>query len=226
VKLSEVERQYDRASKYYDAFSSIVLGGLLRAERYRERAVDLLGDIEGATVLDVGCGTARNFDLLVPRVGKDGQVVGLDLSRGMLDVARRRVAKRKWGNVELLSGDACSLERVAAPVDALISVWCYGLVDELDCALSRAIDVVRPGGRISIMVFVRSRAERGPLRYLHPIYEYAMQRSGIDRAGDTSDAKLVEKWGRGRALLRSRLEEYQEETYLFGTGAIFAGRKT
>jgi ubiquinone/menaquinone biosynthesis C-methylase UbiE len=226
MQLSEVERQYDRASKYYDAFSSLVLGGLLRAEKYRERAVELLGDLRGATVLDVGCGTGRNFGLLVPRVGEHGRVIGLDYSRGMLRVARRRVTRRKWRNIRLINGDASKLDGVDEPVDAVISVWCFGLVEDLDLVLNRAIGIVRPGGSVSIMVFVRSRPERGPLRHFYPIYGYAIQHSGLDRAGDLDDAKLRQKWRRGKALLRSRLDNYREEHYLLGTLAILAGRKS
>jgi ubiquinone/menaquinone biosynthesis C-methylase UbiE len=226
MQLSEVERQYDRASKYYDAFSSVVLGGLLRAERYRERAIELLGDVRGATVLDVGCGTGRNFGLLVPRVGEDGRVIGLDYSQGMLRVARRRVTRHKWRNIRLISGDASKLDGVDEPVDALISVWCFGLVEDLELVLNRAIGIVRPGGSVSIMVFVRSRPDRGPLRHFYPIYGYAIQRSGLDRAGDLDDAKLRQKWRRGKALLKSRLDDYREEHHLLGTLAILAGRKS
>ena len=61
MRLSEVSVNYDRASKYYDRLTDVVFGRVLGLERFRRRTIDLLGDITGATVLDVGCGTGRKF---------------------------------------------------------------------------------------------------------------------------------------------------------------------
>lgn len=223
--LRQVERQYDLAAKHYDRFSDVVFGRLLKIEKYRERALELLGDVEGATVLDVGCGTGRNFPWLATRVGERGRIIGLDYSQGMLNEARKRIDRQEWRNIELVRGDATALESVDRPVDALVSIWCYGIVHDLDAALHRAIDVVRPGGTLSIMVFGRAQAVRGPLRWLYPFYAGALRRTGMNPHEDLDDASVREKWRRGRELLASRLGELHEEHYLDGMGLILAARK-
>lgn len=225
MRLEEVPLNYDRAARWYDRLTDIVFGRILGLEKYRERTIDLLGDLRGSTVLDVGCGTGRNFPLLVPRLGEHGRIIALDYSEGMLEQARRRVEARGWRNVELVRGDAAKLEGVPEPVDAVVSVWCYGIVYDLEAALSRAVDVLRPGGRIAIMDFQRSRPDRGPLRWLYPLYSLALQRAGIDSAEDLDDAKLQAKWERGRRLLRARVRNLREETYSQGTGIILVGEK-
>lgn len=225
MRLEEVPTSYDRAAKWYDVLTGLVFGGVLRVEQYRRHAVEALGEIDGATVLDVGCGTGRNFPLLVPRVGARGRIVGIDYSNGMLERARRRVDARGWPNVELIRGDAVTLENVPDPVDAVVSVWCLGIVYDLEAALERIIDVLRPGGALAILDFQRTRPERGWLRRLYPLYSAALIRAGIDTAADLDDAKLRARWRRGRDVLESNLTGVEERTYLYGTGLLLHGRK-
>lgn len=225
MQLNEVTSNYDRASKYYDRVTDLVFGRLLGLESNRGRTLELLGDLEGATVLDVGCGTGRNFPYLVPRVGTRGRVVGLDFSEGMLGQARRRVERMGYSNVTLIQGDAVVLEGVPEPVDAVVSAWCYGIAYDLDAALNRALDVLRPGGRLAVMDFDRARPERGPLRPLYPVYSRMLRWAGIDTAEDLDDERLMGKWDRGRRILRARLSDLHEERYLSGTGIILAGTK-
>src|SRR5690606_1166773 len=121
-----------------------LLEGVLRLRRYRERTIDLLGELRGRTVLDVGCGTGPNFPLLAERVGPAGRVIGLDCSAGMLSMAARRIERHGWRNFELIRDDAVTLTRVEGPVDAVVSVWCYGYVDDLEAPLTRAVDLLAP----------------------------------------------------------------------------------
>lgn len=55
-----------------------------------ERGLALLGDLSGARVVDLGCGTGRLEGVLLPRLG-DGSVVAVDFSPAMLGEASRRL---------------------------------------------------------------------------------------------------------------------------------------
>lgn len=226
MRLDQVKQNYDRAAKYYDPLADVVFGRILGLEKYRQDVIERLGDLRGATVVDVGCGTGRNFPFLVPRVGEHGRVLGVDYSEGMLEQARGRVRRNGWPNVELLRADAATLEGVPEHVDALVGVWCYGIVYDLEKALNRAVDVLRPGGRIALMDFEKSRPDEGLLRWLYPIYSRALQFAGIDTAEDLDNAELQAKWKRGRQVLRTRLVDFREQTYLQDTGIIFSGAKS
>lgn len=225
MKLSEVRTNYDRAAKYYDALTDLVCDWILGLEKYREQTIDTLAELRGATVVDVGCGTGRSFSLLVSRVGQGGRIIGADYSAGMLEQARKRVRDQGWQNVELVCTDAAKLEGVPENVDAVISIWCYGIVDDLDAALRRAIELLRPGGRMAIMDFTKSIVDSGFLRWLYPIYSFALRHTGIDTAEDLDNAKLQAKWERGRDVMRAELIDLREKTYLRGTGIILSGRK-
>lgn len=225
MRLQEVQRNYDRASSWYDRWSDLVFGVLLGLDRERERTVEMLGPIRGGTIVDVGCGTGKNFPLLASRVGPSGRIVALDYSEGMLDQARKRIERVGWSNVELIRGDAVTLSGVPEMVDGVISVWCLGIVYDLTRALDRAIDVLRPGGRLAVMDFGRSVPPRGPLHWLAPVYHCILERAGIDSAHDLDDRVLQQRWEEGRHLVRRRLIDVREETYLQEGGLIIAGLK-
>ena len=72
----------------------------------RQRAVDLLKLKPGDRVLDVGCGPGGSFPFLVNAVGPTGQVVGVEISPDHSELARRRIARNRWKNVEVFVGAA------------------------------------------------------------------------------------------------------------------------
>ncbi len=225
MKLSEVSKNYNGAARYYDRLTDIVFGRILRLEKYRSHTIELLGDLDGATVLDVGCGTGRNFPLLAEKVGEHGRIIGVDYSEGMLVQARRRIKVEKWSNIELFHGDAARLDGVPGPFDAVTAIWCLGIVYDLEAALNRTVDLIRPGGSISIMDFGKSRPDHGLLRWLFPFYRIVLRRAGIDSAEDLDNAKLEAKWARGKNVLKARLGNLNEEHYLHGAGLIITARK-
>lgn len=222
MKLEDVPKNYDRVADRYDRWLELVFGRVLRIERLREHTIDLLGELHGKVVLDIGCGTGRNFPFLVSRVGANGRIIGIDASEGMLEVARARIGRERWKNVEIRRDDAAKLATIDAPVDAVVSVWCMGIVHDLDAALDRAVDVLRPRGRFVIMDFDQARPDHGLLRWLHPVYSLVLRWAGIDAAEDLDDAQLRDKWSRGRAVLERRLGPFEEERYLSGCGVILS----
>lgn len=221
----DVQKNYDTAAGYYDWLTGSVFEGLLGLAKYRRQAIDRLDDIEGATVLDLGCGTGRNFPLLQKRVGRKGRIIGVDYSMGMLTKARKRIREEKWTNIDLVRDDVVKLGTLLEPVDAVTAAWSLGIVYDLSTALKRALEMLRPGGYLSIMDFCRSRPEHGWLKWLFPIYRFILRRTGIDTAEDLNDALLRSKWRRGLRILDEGLERVQIAHYLFGAGLIVAGRK-
>jgi SAM-dependent methyltransferase len=67
----------------------------------RAKAVELLRLSAGARVVDAGCGSGGSFSHLVRAVGKTGEVVGIEISPGAVEQARRRVETNKWSNVRV-----------------------------------------------------------------------------------------------------------------------------
>lgn len=225
VQLKDVNRNYDRVASKFDLLTDSVFGWLLNVERFRAQTIDLLGDVAGKNVLDVGCGTGRNLPILTSRVGTRGRIVAVDYSTGMLSVAQQKANEAKWTNVEFKRDDAARLESIDMEFDAIVSVWCYGIVHDLPSALRRALELLRPGGRLAIMDFHRTKPNNKFLRSLSPIYGAALRLTGIDSADDLDDSKLQEKWQVGKKVLHESLTDISEDTYLDGGGFMLVGRK-
>lgn len=104
--------------------------------------VGLLQEAGGTHVLDAGCGTGRMARHLTDRACT---VVGVDLSPGMLAMARR-----DHPDLDVREGSLLSLPVEDAAVDGVL-LW-YSLIhltdDELPRALAEVVRVVRPGGLV------------------------------------------------------------------------------
>src|SRR5262249_29155116 len=89
--------------------------------------------------------------------------------------------------------------------------------------LDRAVDVVRPGGSLSIMLFVRPHPGAGPLRWAYPFYRALVERAGARAADYLDEARVCANWRRGRERLIARLGDLHEEPHLDAMGVIAAG---
>jgi S-adenosylmethionine-diacylgycerolhomoserine-N-methlytransferase len=217
-------QRYDHAAKHYDRLADILFERFLNVERHRESLVAMLGNLEGAHVVDVGCGTGRNFSILHTAIGPHGRLTGIDCSHGMLQQAARRVDREGWRNVELVNDDAVELTSIRHPVDALVSAWCYGEVMPLRPALERALAIIRPGGSFAIMSFAEPRPARGRLRWLYPACRVAARCVGVDTNEVLDNRKVAAKWTDAVAFLSERLDGLQVARYAGGALLAIAGR--
>jgi len=72
----------------------------------RRKAVDSLKLSAGNRVLDVGCGTGASFPHLLSAVGNSGEVVGVEISPDVAELAERRIHQNRRTNVRVVVGDA------------------------------------------------------------------------------------------------------------------------
>jgi ubiquinone/menaquinone biosynthesis C-methylase UbiE len=101
----------------------------------------------GGRVLDVGCGTGASLAGLLKAVGDGGEVVGIDLSSGMLEEARARLGPE----VKLLCGDGCAYGDMVEPgFDAVVYNAVLFLLPDAESSLQSALKVLRPGGALLI----------------------------------------------------------------------------
>lgn len=75
----------------------------------------------GERVLDIGCGAGATCLVAGPLVAPDGQVLGLDISRPLVTLARARIAAAGLGNVTVEIADAQTGEAGDAPFDLALS---------------------------------------------------------------------------------------------------------
>lgn len=176
------------AAEVYEAFFLPAL-----FQEWTSRVADAAHVTPGQRVLDVACGTGALTRVLVERVGPGGSVVGLDLNKGMLAVAREKAADVQW-----VEGVAESLPFPAARFDAVVSQFGLMFFGDRRGAIREMVRVLRPGGRLAVAVW--DSLERTP--------GYAAMASLLQRLfGDETAASLHAPYALGDpAALRALFE--------------------
>jgi demethylmenaquinone methyltransferase/2-methoxy-6-polyprenyl-1,4-benzoquinol methylase len=141
-----VSARYDRLARFIPFFEWLLF---LPAD-FRRNAVARLGLEPGDRVLEIGCGTGRNFPHLREAVGPSGRIYGVDLSAGMLARTKELCALESWSNVELVEGDAADYA-APEPLDGVLFGLSYNTMPHHLAVLRHAWNQLKPGGRLVIM---------------------------------------------------------------------------
>ena len=73
--------------------------------RWKKKAFNDSSLKSGDRVLVFCCGTGSDFPHILRKIGKDGEIVGVDFSSEMLNKAKDKIRKKKWENIELIEAD-------------------------------------------------------------------------------------------------------------------------
>jgi demethylmenaquinone methyltransferase / 2-methoxy-6-polyprenyl-1,4-benzoquinol methylase len=152
---------FDRIAGVYDRMNSVMTAGM--HHRWRRRAAELAAVGLGDRALDVATGTGDLAVALKDRVGERGEVVGLDFSERMLELARAKApdVRFEWGNaLELPYGDG--------EFDAVTVGFGARNFADLRAGLSEMARVARPGGRVVVLEI--TSPERPPLSWFFRLW--------------------------------------------------------
>jgi ubiquinone/menaquinone biosynthesis C-methylase UbiE len=159
VATSDVADAYDRWSRQYDLDHNTTRD--LDAQVLRRAPLRLAG----ARGVVLGCGTGKNSEWLA---GNAREVVALDFSPGMLDVARRRVRATNVRFVEHDVTRAWPLESASA--DVVVGDLVLEHVRELAPVYREAARVLRPGGQLFLCELHPYRQLRGgQAKFIDPL---------------------------------------------------------
>ena len=120
---------------------------------WRRHVVRIVGRLHPRRVLDMATGTG-DLAVMMARSIPEAHIKGVDLSEGMLDVARRKVAARGLEErVTLEAGDAETAVAAAGSVDVVTVAFGVRNFGDLGRGLAELSRALRPGGRIVILEF-------------------------------------------------------------------------
>lgn len=218
LRPASIRELYDRWAGIYDWNPVLAL-----VRPARRRAVASMGLAPGDTVVDMGTGTGANLPFLRAAVGPGGHVIGVDLSPGMLDRARRRVARHGWDNVTLLEGDVRD-PPLSGPVDGILSAFVVVMYPD-PAELIEAWAAHLDGGAMANLYAGPSRrwyapAVNAPLRLYLRLFE-----EGWETAPDGPSplGVLASRGERARATLAARASRVTHETAVFGLAQLDVG---
>ena len=144
----EIRALYGRRAGHYDFTANLYYLLGFREWAYRKKAVRALRLAPDDTVVEIGCGTGLNFRLLQEAVGRDGHIIGVDLTGAMLAQARDRVRREGWRNVDLVHADASRYD-FPPGMNGTLSTFALTLVPEYHAVVARGARALAPGGRFS-----------------------------------------------------------------------------
>lgn len=165
----QARQLYNRISKLYD----FAAGTFER--RYIRKGLECLAIKNGQSVLEIGFGSGYSLKFIAEEVTSQGKAYGIDISQGMLEVARRRLKKaRLTDRVELCLGDAVQLPYSDNTFDKAFMSFTLELFDtpEIPKVLNEVQRVLKPDGKLGVVSISRSYGKPVILR----LYEWAHQR--------------------------------------------------
>ena len=115
------------------------------------RAMERAAIAAGEAILDVGCGCGATTLELARRTGSGGEVLGVDISAPMLEVARRRAAEAGLDNARFERADAQTHALPAASRDVVFSRFGVMFFADPTAAFRNLHRTLRPSGRLSFV---------------------------------------------------------------------------
>ena len=155
---AQVRAMFDRIARVYDLMNSVMTVGM--HHRWRRRAADLAAVGSGARALDVATGTG---DLALELRSRGAEVVGMDFSEQMLELARQKAP-----DVRFEQGNALELSYAEGEFDAATVGFGARNFSDLRRGLTEMARVVRPGGQVVVLEI--TTPERPPLSWFFRLW--------------------------------------------------------
>ena len=137
----------------------------------RDRLIQRLAPPPGGTVVEVGCGTARNL-IVAAKSWPDARFHGFDISEAMLETARKSVAKHGLADrITLAQGDAGNFDTSALfgleKADRIFMSYTLSMIPPWQEAIERGAASLAPGGSLHIVDFGQYERLPGLAKRLH-----------------------------------------------------------
>jgi demethylmenaquinone methyltransferase/2-methoxy-6-polyprenyl-1,4-benzoquinol methylase len=164
-KKQQVAKMFNNISGRYDFLNHFLSLGI--DIRWRKKAIKLLQPFQPKTILDVATGTA-DFAFEALKLNPE-KITGIDISEGMLDVGKKKVAAAGLTNkIELILGDSENLPFPNNSFDAVIVAFGVRNFENLDRGLAEIQRVIKPEGHIVVLEF--SKPATFPMKQLYQFY--------------------------------------------------------
>ncbi|MFT4022293.1 MAG: bifunctional demethylmenaquinone methyltransferase/2-methoxy-6-polyprenyl-1,4-benzoquinol methylase UbiE [Flavihumibacter sp.] len=154
-KKQQVAEMFDQIAFRYDFLNRFLSGGI--DLYWRRKAISQLKAGKPRKILDVATGTG-DFALAADKYLKPEHITGIDISKGMLELGRKKVEKAGLtGRITLLEGDSEALPFAENEFDAVTVAFGVRNFENLEKGLKEMLRVLKPGGKLVILEFSRPR---------------------------------------------------------------------
>ena len=228
-KKAQVTQMFDTISGNYDNLNRVISFGI--DIKWRRRVVTILKARKPKTILDIATGTG---DLAIHMVETGARsIIGLDISPGMLDIGKKKIAHKKLDDViQMIVGDSENLPFKNDSFDAVTVAFGVRNFETLEKGLSEIYRVLAPKG--TLVILETSVPSKTPYKqgyhmytkYLLPIigklfskdrsaYAYLSESAAVFPHGETFN-NILHKIG---------FIEVENKPQTFGVASIYIGTK-
>ncbi len=147
-KKEQVTQMFDTISKEYDGLNRVISFGI--DVKWRKKVVDIIAKTQATRILDIATGTG---DLAINLAKTDAkEIIGLDISPGMLEVGRKKIAaKHLDSKIKMMLGDSENLPFEDNSFDAITVAFGVRNFEDLEKGLSEIFRVLKPNGTFVIL---------------------------------------------------------------------------
>ncbi len=147
-KKEQVTKMFDTISKDYDGLNRVISFGI--DIKWRKKVVEIVKKQQPKTILDIATGTG---DLAINLAETSAEeIVGLDISPGMLEVGKEKVKAKQLDNrVKMIIGDSENMPFEDNTFDAITVAFGVRNFETLENGLKDILRVLKPGGTFVIL---------------------------------------------------------------------------
>ena len=169
-KGQQVEQMFDNIAPTYDQLNHRLSWDI--DKRWRRKAIQQLAPYKPQRMLDIATGTG-DFAILAAQMLRPQQQIGVDISEGMMEVGRKKVAEKKLdGIISFAKEDCLALSYDDNAFDAVTAAFGIRNFADLDKGLHEMCRVLKKDGHLCIVELTTPVSF--PMKQLFKIYSHTI----------------------------------------------------
>ena len=169
-KAGQVEQMFDDIAPTYDTLNHRLSWNIDKS--WRKKAIRALAEFHPQKMLDIATGTG-DFAILSARLLNPREIIGADISEGMMQVGRKKVEAAKLGHIISFKKEDClNLSFADDSFDAVTAAFGIRNFQDLDKGLRELCRVLKKGGHLSIVELTTPVSF--PMKQLFWIYSHTL----------------------------------------------------
>ena len=213
-KGTQVKRMFDSIAGTYDLLNHTLSFGIDKI--WRRKGIAFLRPFSPQSILDIATGTG-DLAISMHRKLKANRIIGADISEGMMQVGREKVAKAGLSEyISFEQQDCTALTYPDNSFDAVTAAFGVRNFENIEQGIAEMFRVLKPGGHL--MILELSTPEHFPMKQLYPIYSKTIILPESIKV--VPQGKVMEE-----LLARQGFAQAKARTFTFGICSLYTGCK-
>ena len=228
-KKEQVAQMFDTISKNYDGLNRIISLGI--DIKWRKKVVEIVGKDNPKQILDIATGTG-DLALMMSKLAPE-RIVGLDISEGMLEVGKQKIAKASLSDkIEMIVGDSEEMPFSDHTFDAITVSFGVRNFANLDKGIKEIARVLKPTG--VLVILETSNPTKFPFKQGYKLYTNLFlpivgKLFSKDKVAYSYLSESANSFPFGRAfnniLEKNGFKHTENKPVTFGVATIYTARK-